>query len=154
MKVFYNNSIAKALLAKGYSTIMLFGCILTKYTKEQMSEVVEMHERVHHDQYIEIRNFTLFCSLLWTTVHYNAGGSVMWYPVWIILSYLMFYLLYASEWVIKAIIWFLFYKKKGIKIKSVYYALSFEREAYYYQNLDRRVEDYRPLFGWILRLLW
>ena len=32
MKVFYNNSIAKALLAKGYSTIMLLGCVLTKYT--------------------------------------------------------------------------------------------------------------------------
>lgn len=154
MKVFYNNSIAKALLVKGYSTIMLLGFVLTKYTKEQMSEVVEMHERVHHDQYIEIRNFTLFCSMIWATIHYNAGGSIMWYPVWIILSYLMFYLLYATEWIIKAIIWFLFYKKSGIKIKSVYYSLSFEREAYYYQNLDRRTEDYRPLFGWILRLLW
>ena len=59
MKVFYNSLLAKAVLPKGFSTITLFGLIFTKYTKDQMSDRTLAHEKVHVDQYVEIRNITL-----------------------------------------------------------------------------------------------
>lgn len=155
MKVFYNSLLAKTILLKGFSTVTLFGLIFTKYTKDQMSDGVLAHEKVHVDQYVEIRNVTLFLSMIITTIYCNHGGNLVWYPINIILSYCMFYILYVLEWIIKLIIWRLFNKKKGYPMKSAYYSISFEKEAYYYQNYPEQTlykNNYRPTFGWINKI--
>lgn len=155
MKVFYNSLLAKVILPKGFSTITLFGLIFTKYTKDQMSDRTIAHEKVHVDQYVEIRNVTLFLSMIITTIHFNHGGNLMWYPVSITLSYCMFYILYVSEWIIKLIVWRLFNKKKGYAMRSAYYSISFEKEAYHYQNYPEQIlhgDNYRPTFGWITKI--
>lgn len=155
MKVFYNSLLAKAILPKGFSTITLFGLIFTKYTKDQMSDRTLTHEKVHVDQYVEIRNVTLFLSMIITTIYYNHGGSLIYYPIAAILSYCMFYILYVLEWIIKLIIWRLFNKKKGYAMRSAYYSISFEKEAYHYQNYPEQVlheGNYRPTFGWVTKV--
>lgn len=155
MRVFYNNLLAKIILPKGFSTITLFGFILTKYTKDQISDKVIAHEKVHVDQYVEIRNITLFLSMIITTIYYKHGGNSIWYLINIVLSYCMFYILYTLEWLIRLIIWMLYTKKKGCNIKSAYYSISFEREAYHHQNYPLqtlRDDDYRPTFGWIAKI--
>lgn len=155
MKVFYNSLLAKVILPKGFSTITLFGLILTKYTKDQMSDRTLAHEKVHVDQYVEIRNVTLFLSMIITTIYYNHGGSLMCYPIAIMLSYCMFYLLYVLEWIIKLLIWRLFNKKKGYTMRSAYYSISFEKEAYHYQNYPEQIlhgDNYRSTFGWVAKI--
>lgn len=155
MKVFYNNSLAKIMLPKGFSTITLFELIFTKYTKDQMSDVTLAHEKVHVDQYVEIRNVTLLLSLIITTIYYKHGGSPTWYLINAILSYCMFYVLYISEWLIRIIIWMLYTKKKGYAMRSAYYSISFEKEAYHYQNYPEQTlhnDGYRPTFGWISKI--
>lgn len=155
MKVFYNSLLAKTILPKGFSTITLFRLILTKYTKDQMSDRTLAHEKVHVDQYVEIRNVTLFLSMIITTIYYNHGGSLIYYPIAAILSYCMFYILYVLEWIIKLIIWGLFNKKKGYAMRSAYYSISFEKEAYHYQNYPEQVlheGNYRPTFGWVTKV--
>lgn len=155
MRVFYNSSLTKMILPKGFSTITLFGLVFTKYTKDQISDKVIAHEKVHVDQYVEIRNITLFLSMIITTIYYKHGGNSIWYLINIVLSYCMFYILYILEWLIRLIIWMLYTKKKGCNIKSAYYSISFEKEAYHHQNYPLqtlRDDDYRPTFGWIIKI--
>lgn len=155
MRVFYDSLLAKTILPKGFSTITLFGLIFTKYTKDQMSDRTLSHEKVHVDQYTEIRNISLFLSIIFTAIYCNHGGNVVWYPINITLSYCMFYVLYVLEWIIKLIIWGLFNKKKGYAMRSAYYSISFEKEAYHYQNYPEQTlheDNYRPTFGWITRI--
>ena len=50
-KIYYNNWLAKLILWDGYSTIMLFGFILTK--RKSLSEKTLNHEAIHVAQYKE-----------------------------------------------------------------------------------------------------
>ena len=112
-KIMYDSWIAKHLLFKNYSTITLAAWVCTRYkNKDEMPQRVRNHESVHARQWCE-------CML--------ASGVIIWAlmlilnisPWWLALSFLMFYIFYVLEWLIKLC----FYGAKA------YSHISFEREA-------------------------
>ena len=48
-RIFYNSRLAKYLLWSGYSTVMLFGYVLTKVS-EPLSFRIKRHESSHAEQ--------------------------------------------------------------------------------------------------------
>ncbi|WP_106828058.1 hypothetical protein [Parabacteroides pacaensis] len=121
--VFYNNWFAKLFLKEGYSTIMFFGLILTKQTKETFSRTTYEHECIHREQFAD-------CAMLGGFLMLIAFFALQWWWA-IVLPFTLFYILYLVEWLIKLIIqrdW-----------RRVYRSISFEREAY-----DLQGEYMRP----------
>ena len=119
-KIMYDSWIAKHLLFKNYSTITLAAWVCTRYkNKDEMPQRVRNHESVHARQWCE-------CML--------ASGVIIWAlmlilnisPWWLALSFLMFYIFYVLEWLIKLC----FYGAKA------YSHISFEREAYQYAGYE------------------
>lgn len=112
--VFYNSFLAKLFLKEGYSTIMLFGLILTKQTKETFSRTTYEHENIHRQQYSD-------CVMLGGFLMLIAFFALQWWWA-IVLPFTLFYLLYLVEWLVRFIM-----LRDGNK---AYRAISFEREAY------------------------
>lgn len=119
MKIFYNSKLAKVLLFNGYSTIMLFGSIFTKYNKEQIERTNTInHESIHVEQYKTITLLSLIFSLF-------IGCFINDWEVFIInslISLFIYYIWYCLEFLIKLICignW-----------KKAYKNISFEVEAY------------------------
>ena len=124
-KVFYNSKLAKAILFKGYNTIMLFGYIFTK--KESLMPSSLRHELIHCEQYKEciiafLIPFAILC------IFY----SWWWLPIY----FLMYYIIYGVEYLISLVynIFKTLIKKEKFNISDInhkaYKASAFEIEAF------------------------
>lgn len=107
-KIYYNNWLAKLILWDDYSTIMLFGFILTK--RKSLSEKTLNHEAIHVTQYKE-------CFVLGLILMTLSGLFI---PAWwlVLVPLFLYYLMYVIEWIARLF--------KG----NAYRNISFEREAY------------------------
>lgn len=123
---YYNNPIAKMILFSGYSTIMLFGFILTKLSELKPSTV--RHENIHQRQYMECMVLALPVSLL-------LGWFVSW--CFLLLIPVLYYILYVGEWLVRILI-------PG----DAYWNISFEKEAYQNQNNIGYLNE-RKWMAWI-----
>lgn len=123
---YYNNPIAKLILFSGYSTIMLFGFILTKLDYLKPSTV--RHENIHQRQYVE-------CMILALPVALMLGWLVSWWFLLVIPVF--YYLLYVGEWLVRLFM-------PG----DAYRNISFEREAYQNQNNPGYLSE-RKWMAWI-----
>lgn len=134
--VFYNNWFAKTFLQGGYSTIMLFGLILTKKSKETFSRITYEHENIHRQQYGD-------CAMLGGFLMLIAFFALQWWWT-IVLPFTLFYILYLIEWLVRFIM-----LRDGNK---AYRAISFEREAYDLQGEYQKpcsVRRFRHTLGWM-----
>lgn len=85
--IYYNNKLAKLILFGGYTTIMLFGFILTKL--KELSEATIRHERTHQKQFFECMEIAAIPSVL-LSLYVSAW--------WLLLIPLFYYILYLAEW--------------------------------------------------------
>ena len=90
--IIYNSRLAKRMLFPGYSTIMLFGIILTKRRKEECPPALIRHEQIHQKQYFECFILPVLPAILFT-------------PWMLTLCPLSFYILYLAEWFI-SFVWY------------------------------------------------
>lgn len=131
-KIRYNSWIAKNLLFSGYQTITLAAWVCTKCkSKEEMPQRVRNHECTHARQWAEC--MLASGTIIWALVLF-AGISAWWFC----LSFLMFYVLYLLELLIKLP----FYGT------DTYRNISFEREAYACQNDNNYLEN-GDYFEWL-----
>ena len=91
--IIYNSRLAKRMLFPGYSTIMLFGIILTKRRKEECPPALIRHEQIHQRQYFE-------CFIL------PVLPAILFAPWILTLCPLSFYILYLAEWFISFVRYF------------------------------------------------
>lgn len=131
-KIRYNSRLAKMLLWGNFNTITLAAWVCTKCkSKEEMPQHIRNHECIHARQWVE-------CML--------ASGVIIWALVlfadisawWFSLSFLMFYILYVLEYLIKLIPY-------G---NDAYRNISFEREAYDNQYDSNYLEN-GDYFMWL-----
>lgn len=131
-KIRYNSRLAKMLLWGNFNTITLAAWVCTKCkNKEEMPQHIRNHECIHARQWVE-------CML--------ASGVIIWALVlfadisawWFSLSFLMFYILYVLEYLIKLIPY-------G---NDAYRNISFEREAYDSQYDSNYLEN-GDYFMWL-----
>lgn len=131
-KILYNSWISRTLLWGNYNTITLAAWVCTKFKNEgEMPQRIRNHECTHARQWVE-------CMM--------ASGVVIWALVlffgisawWFCLSFLMFYVLYVLEFLVKLI----FFGKYS------YRHISFEQEAYTHQYDDNYLEN-GDYFGWL-----
>ena len=134
-KIRYNSWIANNLLFKGYSTITLAAWVCTKWSKEEMLQSTKNHECTHARQWCE-------CML--------ASGVIIWVlmlvfgisPWWFVLAFLMFYILYVLEWLVKLC----FYGTDAYK------NISFEKEANAGESDETYLEN-SGYFEWVKYIL-
>lgn len=131
-KIRYNSWIARKFLAPRFSTITLAAWVCTRFkTEETMPQKTRNHECTHARQWCECMMAS--GTVIWALVLF-AGISAWWF----VLAFLMFYILYVLEWLVKL----LFYGKKA------YRNISFEREAYASENDNNYLEN-GDYFEWI-----
>lgn len=123
---FYDNRLARLILFSGYSTIMLFGFILTKLDTLPPSTL--RHENIHRRQYVECIILSLPLTLLLCRL------ASWWF---LLLIPVFYYLLYVAEWLFRLFL-------PG----NAYRNISFEREAYRNQVYPDYM-DWRRWFGWV-----
>lgn len=125
MKIFYNSKIAKAVtFMSGFKTIMLFGMVFTE--KSSLSLKSKLHEAAHVVQYQ-----TLFCTGLAAAVITMFVMFTFDIRSWWMLSLLaippsIYYIWYGIEFLVRL--------ATTHSIDKAYYAISFEKEAYYLQE--------------------
>lgn len=132
-KIRYNSWLAKNLLWEGYTTITIAAWVFTTYkNKEEMSQCIRNHECVHARQWVE-------CAV--------ASAIIIWLLMilfdiscwWMLLSLLMFYILYGLEYIIK---------RWNNTAAEAYEKISFEREARLAENDNNYLEN-GDYFNWI-----
>lgn len=106
--IYYNNKLAHLLLFSSYTTIMLFGFILTKLNELKPSTL--RHETIHRKQFHE-------CMALSLPIALPLCLFVSWWFSLLIPAF--YYILYVGEWIIRLFM-------RG----NAYRNISFEREAY------------------------
>lgn len=113
-----------------YTAINLFGIV---FTKENLNDIHRNHEAIHSVQIFEctvlsvifITFLILVCGISWE---------------WILLSIPMYYIQYGLEYVLIRV----FHKKQN----DAYHDVSFEEEAYSYEN-DSNYLYRRKCFAWV-----
>lgn len=120
---YYNNLLAKLLLFSGYSTIMLFGFVLTKLNELKPSTL--RHENIHRRQYLE-------CTVIALPIALLLGWLVSWW--FLLLIPVFYYLTYVGEWLIRLFM-------PG----NAYRNISFEKEAYQNQNYPGYLDGRRRM---------
>ena len=129
MKRYYTNSdLAKALLFEGYSTIAIGWFVFSKLDK--LTNRTKVHETIHALQWTEV---TLVASALLAAL----SGIIS--PYWMLISPMVYYILYVLEWLIK------------LPFGNAYRNISFEREAFSNDNNQNYLMN-RELFSWVKRL--
>lgn len=123
---YYNSRLAKLILFSGYSTIMLFGFILTKLNT--LPTTTLRHENIHRRQYVE-------CMVLSLPVALPLCWLVSWW--FLLLIPMFYYILYIGEWMARLFM-------SG----NAYRNISFEREAYQNQNNPGYLSE-RRRWAWI-----
>ena len=135
-KIYYDSWIANHLLFKNYGTITLAAWVCTRYkTKEEMPQRVRNHECTHARQWCEC--MLVSGVIIWVLTLF-AGIS----PWWFALAFLMFYILYVLEWLVKLCFF-------G---RNAYRHISFEREANAGENDETYLEN-SGYFGWVKYIL-
>lgn len=133
-KVFYNNWIAKMLLAfSSCHTITIGPFVLSKRPEEKITQEVKNHECTHARQWIEM---TVISGLIIWLLILSCELS----PWWLILAALAFYIWYVIEFLIRLCI-----LKKSNK---AYKAVSFEKEADENEGNNNYLENC-CYFAWI-----
>lgn len=101
---------------KGFGSITLFGFLVRRNEKKEtsVSDITWNHESIHHQQ---------------------AQDFHLWY-----FGYVIFYLLYFIEWLIKCLLAPFGYR--------AYYSVSFEQEAYRNQTNMNYLKERKP-FTWM-----
>lgn len=140
-KVYYESKLAKIILFPGFSTIMIFGMILTKKKKVERlcdnKSVLffkpddERHEKIHCMQWwdyfvvaIVINVIIIILSLVFGLFHIN----LIWCILMVIFPFVNYYISYIIEYFI-SLIYNLIKGNKKISEKG-YDNSSFEMEAY------------------------
>jgi hypothetical protein len=123
---------------------MLFGMVFCKSDKEDVSQEVLNHEKVHVKQWIEMTMASAFLSL----VPVFVLGVSYW---WVLLSALTFYVWYAVEWMCKSLWYSVMIDEWTCDLETPYEALSFEREARMVEKDSDYLEN-RKMFAWLRHL--
>lgn len=137
--IYYNNKLAKLLLFSGYTTIMLFGFILTK--NPWLTLDTETHEQIHQRQFFECMELALFPAVL---------AAIYISPLWLLLIPTFYYLLYLWEWLVS----FMYHSvvNHGESLSEInhmaYKSISFEREAKMNQGCKCYLNE-RKRFAWL-----
>lgn len=95
-RIFYNSRLAKYLLWSGYSTVMLFGYICTKYS-EPLSFRIKRHESIHAEQYGEVTMLSFLVALVLQIIF---GGGWWFVPV-PVMYYVLYFLEAAFTWSVR-----------------------------------------------------
>ena len=137
--IYYNSKLAKLLLFSGYSTIMLFGFILTK--RPWLTLDSETHEQIHQRQFLECMTLSLPVTL------YPCLFVSWWFLPIVPASY---YILYLLEWLVSFVYHLVADWKKGIPEINhrAYKSISFEREAKMNQGCKCYLNERKP-FAWV-----
>lgn len=115
----------------GYSTINLFGILFTK--KDTIKTVDYNHESIHSAQIFEC----MILSAIFITFLILVCNISWW---WVLLSIPMYYIQYGLEYVLIRV----FHNKQN----DAYHDVSFEEEAYTYEN-DSNYLYHRKCFAWV-----
>lgn len=127
MKIYYNNWLAKLILFKGYSTIMLFGYVITK--KSYLSPETINEEMIHVRQWKDCITLGLFLTLFITySLSYPCSKWIM---LLLLIPLVFYYVLYWMEYLISFIHHFFETSDKnaGNANNKAYYASAMEMEA-------------------------
>lgn len=116
--VFTDNWLAKLILFADYTTIMLFGFILSKL--RTLSERTITHESIHQRQYVEVGLVGLVILLV------IAICTGCWWCI--VFAPLTFYVMYLLEYAISVVAHM--FKKHTDKQMCEYYSCAFEQEAF------------------------
>ncbi len=145
-KIFYNSSIAKALLClSDCHTIMLFGFVFSKLKEEEMTQSTKNHESVHVRQWAEM---TIASGIILLMLVLILGIS----PWWIALSGLAFYIWYLVEWFLKGFKYSIMIDEWTCDLETPYESISFEREARK-ANKDSNYLENSNYFEWLKFLI-
>lgn len=135
-KVFYNNWLAKAILMNGFGTITLAAWVLTINSKNEINQSVINHECVHAKQWIECAVVTAI--IVWLLM--AVFDISCW---WMLLSLIVFYVLYGLEYLIK---------RWNNTADEAYEKISFEREARLAERDNSYLEN-SGYFEWLKFLI-
>lgn len=123
-----SSKLANIILMKGFSTIMLFGFILTKHDNPPM-QVIE-HEKVHQCQYETMAMVGGFIMLITMFVMFYFNIVTWWMLLLLTIPFLIYYLYYLIEYLILLI--------KYRNSDKAYRNIAFEKEAYDLQGEYRK----------------
>ena len=97
-RIYYDNRLAKMLLAKNFDTSMLFGTICTKHAEtDPLSDWVKRHESIHCEQYWEV---TVAAFLVAVVLQIVFGGG-WWFVAVPFVYYAIYFLEAAITWAIR-----------------------------------------------------
>lgn len=97
-RIYYDNRLAKMLLAKNFDTSMLFGTICTKHAEtDPLSERVKRHESIHCEQYWEMTMLSFLVALVLQIIF---GGGWWFVPV-PAMYYVLYFLEAAFTWLVR-----------------------------------------------------
>lgn len=116
--IHYNSKLARFILPKGYSAIMLFGHVFIKASKDVASDVVIQHESIHVEQWKEV----MFTTFAITNIPFITNFNIKYTILTMLLSFCAFYVWYFLEYFVRLMI-----RKNH---DEAYRGISFEKEAY------------------------
>lgn len=131
-RIRYNSWFARTFLFGDFDTISIAAWVCTKVKSEkELPQPIRNHECIHTRQWVEC--MLTSGVILWALILF-AGISAWWFS----LSFVMFYVLYGLEYLIKLIPygW------------NAYENISFEREAYIHQYDNNYLEN-GDYFMWV-----
>lgn len=138
--IFYNSLLAKILLFKGYSTVMLFGAVFTK--KTALTDRVIRHEKTHQVQYLEVMTVSVMLLLLTDIILVcsGVGEKTVNLMLWLTITVppFVYYILYGVEWLVSFIHWFFSKRKKSVVEANgkAYRNSAMEMEAKFNENVS------------------
>ena len=135
--VFYNSKLAKMILWSGYHTITLGPFIFTTKKRNELTDEIINHEKIHVAQWCEV---TALSILLWSFLMLDLDFR---YPWTLTLCFVVYYIIYVSEYAISRLY-------GGETGNQDYHHIEFEKEAYKHQN-DMGYLSRRKPFAWMFK---
>lgn len=152
--IFYDNTFIKAvfkvvnaIFGSNYYAIMLVGLVFTKYPI--LSDETKNHESIHVAQYWDCFVIGLILALYCSAIYVLCSSS--WYCLlFLIIPVFLYYFLYLGEYLYLLIRIYLKQKFKNLRAAAseAYQTISFEQEAYDFQDEKYYLED-RCHFFWL-----
>ena len=135
--VFYNSKLAKMILWSGYHTITLGPFIFTTKKRNELTDEIINHEKIHVAQWCEVTFVAVF---LWPLLMLALDFRYQWT---LALCFVVYYIIYAAEYAISRLY-------GGESGKEDYHRIEFEKEAYKHQN-DMTYLSRRLPFAWLFQ---
>lgn len=133
-RYYYNNWLAKVLLHfSTCHTIAIGWFVLSKLSEEQTSQKSRNHETIHAMQWTEV---TMVSGTILLAIVLLFGISAW----WMLLAPLMYYIWYLFEWFLK------------LPHGNAYHHVSFEMEAYCYDEDNDYCENRKMFTEWVSRI--